>query len=304
MKSNNSGHRAIVFLPHSPQQDGAAPLFLEDILFRPAAAWTIQALFDAGVEQFFLVCGEALRDSARACFPDGAQLTIVDEENPAEQLSAFLREATGAVFVVTRPVYLSSAGAKLLSGSDPLPKNGVPGGIFRLTAKDLAEALDGGEDFKLAIEHLGQQLYRPFRHEALPRMIPLNGWDDLQEAQAAGRREVVARHLAAGVKILDPAAVYLDPRGEIGAGTLLLPGTILRGHTVVGKDCEIGPNTMITDCSVGDHCTVNASQCYESRIGASASWGRLPISVQAATFPTTSSWATLWRSRIPTSAKA
>ena len=43
--------------------------------------------------------------------------------------------------------------------------------------------------------------------------------------------------------------------------------TILRGKTRIGRDCEIGPNTMIRDCTVGDRTEVNASQCNESSIG-------------------------------------
>ena len=72
--------------------------------------------------------------------------------------------------------------------------------------------------------------------------------------------------LQAGVRMMDPAAVYVEDAVAVGAGTLLLPGTILRGNTVVGENCEIGPNTMLTDCVVEDGCTVNASQCEESRI--------------------------------------
>ena len=72
--------------------------------------------------------------------------------------------------------------------------------------------------------------------------------------------------LAAGVIMMDPAAVYVEDDVTVGAGTLLLPGTILRGKTVIGENCCIGPQTMITDCAVGDGCTVNASQCEESVI--------------------------------------
>ena len=72
--------------------------------------------------------------------------------------------------------------------------------------------------------------------------------------------------LAAGVIMMDPAAVYVEDQVEVGAGTLLLPGTILRGRTVIGRDCCIGPQVMITDSAVGDGCTVNASQCEESTI--------------------------------------
>ena len=42
--------------------------------------------------------------------------------------------------------------------------------------------------------------------------------------------------------------------------------TILRGRTVIGENCQIGPQVMLTDCTVGQGCTINASQCEESTI--------------------------------------
>jgi len=70
--------------------------------------------------------------------------------------------------------------------------------------------------------------------------------------------------LADGVIMMDPAAVYVEDTVTVGAGTELLPGTILRGKTVIGADCTIGPQAMLTDCVVEDGCTVNASQCEQS----------------------------------------
>ena len=65
--------------------------------------------------------------------------------------------------------------------------------------------------------------------------------------------------LAAGVRMMDPSTVYVEESVTVGPGTLLLPGTILRGKTAVGAGCEIGPNTMLVDCTVGDHVTINSS---------------------------------------------
>ena len=70
-----------------------------------------------------------------------------------------------------------------------------------------------------------------------------------------------------GVLMMDPSAVWVEETVTVGKGTLLLPGTILRGNTVVGENCEIGPNTMLVDCTVGDGSTVNSAQCSESEIG-------------------------------------
>ena len=73
--------------------------------------------------------------------------------------------------------------------------------------------------------------------------------------------------LEQGVLMMDPSAVWVEPTVKVGKGTLLLPGTILRGDTVIGEHCQIGPNTMLTGCTVGDRTTVNASQGTDSVIG-------------------------------------
>lgn len=79
--------------------------------------------------------------------------------------------------------------------------------------------------------------------------------------------------LDAGVRMMDPDTVYVEESVTVGAGTLLLPGTILRGRTTIGPNCEIGPNTMLTDCTVGEGVTINSSQCTESVIDAGAHVG-------------------------------
>ena len=37
------------------------------------------------------------------------------------------------------------------------------------------------------------------------------------------------------------------------ADTRILPGTILRGKTIIGKNCIIGPNTQLIDTLAGDN---------------------------------------------------
>ena len=81
-------------------------------------------------------------------------------------------------------------------------------------------------------------------------------------------QEKRAQLLAAGVIMMDPASVYVDSQVTVGEGTVLLPGTILRGDTHVGAHCEIGPNTMLTDCTVEDHVHINTAQCEQSEIRA------------------------------------
>ncbi len=63
----------------------------------------------------------------------------------------------------------------------------------------------------------------------------------------------------AGVTIVDPAATYIDDEVEIGPDTVILPGTLLTGRTVIGASCRIGPDTTIDHSIIGDRCTVRNS---------------------------------------------
>ena len=76
--------------------------------------------------------------------------------------------------------------------------------------------------------------------------------------------------LDAGVVMLDPTAVWVEASVTVGAGTVLLPGTILRGNTAVGCNCKIGPNVMLTDTRVEDNVTINAAQVEDSFFRAAA----------------------------------
>ena len=93
------------------------------------------------------------------------------------------------------------------------------------------------------------------------------------EAELTARNYGAYRLLESGVRMMDPNTCYAGPRVTVGAGTVILPGTILRGETVIGTGCELGPNTMIRDCTLADHVVVNASQLNESTVDAGARIG-------------------------------
>ena len=60
---------------------------------------------------------------------------------------------------------------------------------------------------------------------------------------------------------------YVEPGVAGGAGSALLPGTILRGHTSIGCGCTIGPNSYLENAKIGDDTNVNSSQVYNSTVG-------------------------------------
>lgn len=92
-------------------------------------------------------------------------------------------------------------------------------------------------------------------HEALG----VNDRVELAEAEAIMRRRILERLMRAGVTVVDPAHTYVDVGVEVGQDTILLPGTMLKGTTRIGRDCVIGPNSVIEDTQIGDRCVVKAS---------------------------------------------
>jgi len=81
----------------------------------------------------------------------------------------------------------------------------------------------------------------------------------LAEAERALRRRINERWMLAGVTIVDPATTYIEPGVTIGQDTTIWPNTHLRGETIVGQGCVIGPSVLIEDCQIGDDCRVLVS---------------------------------------------
>ncbi|HEU5348598.1 MAG TPA: bifunctional UDP-N-acetylglucosamine diphosphorylase/glucosamine-1-phosphate N-acetyltransferase GlmU [Ktedonobacterales bacterium] len=87
----------------------------------------------------------------------------------------------------------------------------------------------------------------------------INDRIQLAEAEAILRRRVLRDLMLSGVTIEDPATTYVEAGVRIGQDTILRPGTMLRGATLIGERCEIGPYSVIQDCAIGDDCRVYGS---------------------------------------------
>lgn len=97
-------------------------------------------------------------------------------------------------------------------------------------------------------------------------MIGVNTRVHLAEAEALLRRRINQGWMLQGVTMINPDATYIEPGVSIGADTLLWPDTYLRGRTVIGSGCELGPNTIILDSQIGDQCTILASVLEGARL--------------------------------------
>jgi bifunctional UDP-N-acetylglucosamine pyrophosphorylase / glucosamine-1-phosphate N-acetyltransferase len=80
-----------------------------------------------------------------------------------------------------------------------------------------------------------------------------------------------------GVTMWDPERTYVDAEAQLEADVSLLPGVILRGECRIGAASEIGPNSVLTETTVGQGAVVEASVCTRATIGDGARVG--PYSV-------------------------
>jgi len=95
----------------------------------------------------------------------------------------------------------------------------------------------------------------------------------LAELGAELNRRIVAAHQRAGVTIVDPASTWIDVDVTVGRDTVIHPGTQLLGSTRIGGRCRIGPDTTLTDVTVGDEAAVVRTHATSAVIGEGADVG-------------------------------
>ncbi|MNI00834.1 Bifunctional protein GlmU [compost metagenome] len=95
----------------------------------------------------------------------------------------------------------------------------------------------------------------------------------LSEAENLMRQRINRGHMLNGVTIIDPASTYIAADVVIGADTTLYPGTVLKGKTVIGEDCIIGPSSEIENCVIMNGAEVKHSVLNQAQVGARTSVG-------------------------------
>ncbi|MBT2290080.1 bifunctional UDP-N-acetylglucosamine diphosphorylase/glucosamine-1-phosphate N-acetyltransferase GlmU [Paenibacillus albidus] len=95
----------------------------------------------------------------------------------------------------------------------------------------------------------------------------------LSEAEGHMRQRINRYHMLNGVTIIDPASTYIGAEVIIGPDTTLYPGTSLKGKTVIGDNCVIGPASEIEDCQIMDGATIKQSVLNGAQVGARTSVG-------------------------------
>lgn len=122
-------------------------------------------------------------------------------------------------------------------------------GEFYLT--DCVEIIGGAQAYKSANPDI---------------VLGANTRQSLMELNEKARLRVIDRLLDEGVSFISTDGIVIGADVKIGCDTTVLPNTMILGKTVIGKGCEIGANSHIEDCTVGDNVILNNVQAYSSTV--------------------------------------
>ena len=97
-------------------------------------------------------------------------------------------------------------------------------------------------------------------------IMGVNSRRQLAEAESVMRRRIAERHMDDGVTIMDPASTFIEKSVKIAPDTMIYPNTWLQGATIIGEDCEIGPNVRLENVKVADGCRVEFTHVHDCEL--------------------------------------
>jgi bifunctional UDP-N-acetylglucosamine pyrophosphorylase/glucosamine-1-phosphate N-acetyltransferase len=104
----------------------------------------------------------------------------------------------------------------------------------------------------------------------------VEGANDRVQLAALGaelNRRVVDAWMRAGVTVVDPSTTWIDSSVTLDEDVRLLPNTQLHGATSIARDAVIGPDTTLTDVTVGEGAKVVRTHGSGAVIGPDAAVG-------------------------------
>lgn len=115
------------------------------------------------------------------------------------------------------------------------------------------------------LQHDGKRVVA-YRTDDVDETVSINDRIQLSTAEDVLRRRINKYHMQNGVTLQDPQHTYIEADVRIGTDTTILAGTHLRGSTVIGEGCTIGPDAELTDATIGAHVHVTRSVIIQSTV--------------------------------------
>lgn len=222
-----------------------------------------------------LVTSESVQEMVRMHQEKGAACTVMTAifDNPFG-LGRIIRDGRGRVSRIVEQKDCSAGEREIKE---------INSGMYCFTNRKLFEALgqvknDNAQQEYYLTDVIGILVNQGDIVEAYctPDAMETLGVNDrvaLSEAEQLMRARINRAHMINGVTLIDPASTYIEADVQIGSDTIVLPGTVLKGKTVIGEDCVIGPQADIEDSVLGSGVQVKHSVLTEALVGDGTSVG-------------------------------
>ena len=103
--------------------------------------------------------------------------------------------------------------------------------------------------------------------------LGINDRVQLAQLRAILRDRINEEWMRAGVTIIDPATTWLDVTVTLSRDVVVEPGTQLRGATSLAEGAQVGPDTTLTDVTIGEGASVVRTHGSGAKIGPGAHVG-------------------------------
>ncbi|TDX76561.1 UDP-N-acetylglucosamine pyrophosphorylase /glucosamine-1-phosphate N-acetyltransferase [Rathayibacter sp. PhB151] len=104
-------------------------------------------------------------------------------------------------------------------------------------------------------------------------VVGINDRAQLADAALELNARIVRRWQLEGVTIQDPATTWIDVDAVLSPDVEILPGTQIKGPTVIASGAIVGPDTTLDSCEVGEDAVIKRSDATLAVIGAQAQVG-------------------------------
>lgn len=102
--------------------------------------------------------------------------------------------------------------------------------------------------------------------EDYEEILGINDRKQLAAAYDILQQRVKDRWMAAGVTLIHPDSITIDDTVQLQPDAIIEPQTHLRGQTVIGSGCRIGPGSLIENSQLGENVTVLYSVVTDSTV--------------------------------------
>lgn len=81
------------------------------------------------------------------------------------------------------------------------------------------------------------------------------------------QKQIIETLMEKGITIVNPAQTLIGPDCDIEPDTTVWPGCVIKGKSKIGRGCEIGPNCLVSDSTLGADCKLQFCVVENSNLG-------------------------------------